>query len=415
MIRWFAFCLLLLFIYHVREVFPPFIVGGIIAYLLNPMVRWLCKSVSWLKPGLAIATIYFGFVATMGLMVWHFGPPLADQASNLFENRHETTESLVEQVTTQFGLANVDVKKTSNEILGSIEGAIGKPEELVHVGGIVSHTLLAVLVTIVSSIYFMLDSQRVGKFFLRFVPEDRRVTVVNLSSQMNVMLSKYVSGQLLLIIIMSTIAFIFLSMFSLKYALLIAIISGVLEIIPVLGPLLAISLATIMAIAQLGFSVAWAVPLCYWVARLVEDYFIVPNIVGHAVELHPLAVIFAVLVGETMAGALGMLIAIPVAASVKVILDFCYPPEGPTEHRKHEHANPFAWIENIFKSLQSPEPKQHSPHSGAHGGAHTHVTAHIDDAAESKEHGSSETRNHASDSASKSSNGDSGAGNVTDQ
>ena len=60
-------------------------------------------------------------------------------------------------------------------------------------------------------------------------------------------------------------------------------------------------------------------------ARWAEDYIIVPRVMGHYVELHPLAVIFAVLCGEVTGGALGMLIAIPVAASIKVILDFCYP------------------------------------------------------------------------------------------
>ena len=63
-------------------------------------------------------------------------------------------------------------------------------------------------------------------------------------------------------------------------------------------------------------------------ARLIEDYVIVPRFIGHAVELHPLAIIFAVLCGEVMAGALGMLIAIPVAASIKEILDFLYPADG---------------------------------------------------------------------------------------
>lgn len=349
MIRWFFLFLLLIFIYHVREVFPPFIVGGIIAYLLNPFVKYLCKSFNWLRPGIAIAFIYLGFVLILSLTAWHFGPTLVDQFSNLVENRHEMVESLVEQVSTQFGMS-LDIKKTAADILGSLEGSVGKPEEIVHMGGLISKSLLAILVTIVSSVYFMLDSARVGHFFLRFVPQERRVTVVNLSSQMNVMLSKYVSGQLLLIIIMSIIAFTFLSYFKLKYALLIAIVSGVLEIIPVLGPLLAISIATIMAIAQLGFSVAWIIPLCYWIARLFEDYYIVPNIVGHAVELHPLAVIFAVLVGETMAGALGMLIAIPVAASVKVILDFLYPDAEAAPHHKHEHGNPFGWLINLMKS-----------------------------------------------------------------
>ena len=130
-----------------------------------------------------------------------------------------------------------------------------------------------------------------GKFFLRFVPHDKKVTVVNLSSQMNVMLSKYVSGQLILIALMSFVAFWVLYFCQVKYALVIAIIAGVLEIIPVLGPLLAILIASGVAVAQHGFVLrTLAVPAVFFVARQLEDYVVVPRVIGHAVELHPLAV-----------------------------------------------------------------------------------------------------------------------------
>jgi predicted PurR-regulated permease PerM len=211
-----------------------------------------------------------------------------------------------------------------------VGGSVGKPEEIVHIGGIISKSLLGVLVCIVSSVYFMIDAGRVGRFFLRFIPEERHETVIKLSLQMNVMLSRYVRGQLILIVIMSVVAYGFLTfIFHMKYALLIAILSGFLEIIPVLGPILAIGIATIVGIAHSGIGVAPWIILCYWLARIAEDYVVVPRVIGHAVELHPLAVIFAVLCGEVMAGALGMLIAIPVAASIKEILDYMYPPAAP--------------------------------------------------------------------------------------
>ena len=187
--------------------------------------------------------------------------------------------------------------------------------------------MLAMLVTIVSSIYFIVDSKRVGQFFLRFLPQQRQKIAIDLSKQMNSILSKYVQGQLILITLMSCVAYGFLHFgFHLRYALLIAILSGFLEIIPVLGPILATTTATIVGIAQNGVDCALLIILCYTGARWIEDYVIIPRVIGHYVELHPLTVIFAVLCGEVMAGALGMLIAIPVAASIKVIIDFCYPP-----------------------------------------------------------------------------------------
>src|SRR5271154_440933 len=98
------------------------------------------------------------------------------------------------------------------------------------------------------------------------------------------------------------------------------------EIILVLGPIVA---TTVGFFSTNNPMMALYIIAFYTLARWCEDYFVVPRIIGHAVHLHPLIVIFAVLCGEVMAGALGMLIAIPVAASIKVIIDSMY---SPTDH-----------------------------------------------------------------------------------
>jgi predicted PurR-regulated permease PerM len=368
MFKWLVFVLLLMFIYHIREVFPPFIVGGIIAYLLFPLVTTVNKLnrfgvFRWMNPKFAILFIYLTTAGMLGFLGYKFGPTLAEQVSNLIDQRHVIVTNLVTQIANGFNM-ELNVEETSRQILKTVESSIGKPEELVHLGGLLSHGLLSLLVCIVSSIYFIVDSRRVGKFFLRFVPDKSRVTAVNMIAQMNLMLSKYVVGQLVLIVLMSGVAGLFLSLLKMKYALVIAILSGIFEIIPVLGPFIAISIAVIVGVSQFGVSIAPWIILFYFVARQLEDYYVIPLIIGRAVELHALAVIFAVLVGETMAGALGMLIAIPVAASIKVILDTFYPPE---EHSPPAHEEPnlvarilqFVFSARILQLVFSPMRKRH--------------------------------------------------------
>jgi predicted PurR-regulated permease PerM len=363
MVKWVMLFLTLLFVYHVREVFPPFVVGGIIAYLLFPLVQFVnrlnrMKAFVWMSPGVAIGLIYLLTAAFLGAV--------ADQITGLVEQRHELATNLV-TFTSQYFNLQLDVHETSEQVLKGIESSIGKPEEIVHFGGMLSHGLLSLLVCIVSSIYFIVDSKRVGRFFLRFVPAHNKTTMVNMIGQMNLMLSKYVVGQVILIALMSAVAFAFLTtLFHLKYALLIAILSGFFEIIPVLGPFIAISIAVIVGVSQSGVAIALPLVGCFLIARWLEDYLVVPNIIGHAVELHPLAVIFAVLVGETMAGALGMLIAIPVAASVKVVIDTFYPPE---EHQVNLAPKPSA-ISTFFDSVLHPGTGEKN------GGEHCEVPIH---------------------------------------
>ncbi len=324
MLKWLSIILLVCFLYQIREVFPPFIVGGIIAYLLLPLVNWLSTKARW-QTGWAVVIIYLLFVICVGVVLWSCGPKAAKECSGLVSQWKEIVTNLLSQLSTSFNY-QIDIGRATEDIVSSIEKNFGQPEEIMHLGGLVSKSMLFLLVTIVSSIYFILDSGRVGRFFLRFLPQERRRTAVNLSQQMNRIISKYVQGQLILITLMAGVAYFFLhGVFHLKYALVIAILSGFLEIIPILGPIIATTVATVVGISQIGVHAFWIIP-CYIGARWAEDYVIIPRIIGHAVELHPLAVIFAVLCGETMAGALGMLIAIPVAASIKVVLDFCYPP-----------------------------------------------------------------------------------------
>lgn len=328
MLRWIGTVIILLFIYRVRQVFPPFIIGAILAYLLYPLVSRIrsFKPGKYQMPiGLAVLIVYVLIGGIISALTYRFGPTLRDDVTSLISQRHQIVTNLVSSVSTQFHW-QVDVQQTSQDLLSNIEGGIATPSEIMHLGGLLSHGMLAVLVCIVSSIYFLVDSNRIGQFLLRFVPENSRKRTVNMVGQMNLMLSKYVVGQIALIVIMALVAFLFLSFKKIKYALLIAVLSGFFEIIPYLGPAIAIASATIVGVSQFGIQIAPQIILFYLIARWLEDYFVQPTIIGHAVELHGLAVIFAVLCGEVMAGALGMLIAIPVAAAIKLIVDNLLPP-----------------------------------------------------------------------------------------
>lgn len=312
--------ILLWFIYQVREVFPPIIVGAIIAYLLLPLVNNLAAK-SEVPVSVATLVIYSVFAAIIGFAAWCFIPGLVTQAEDLAKNRHEIIQKVVQEVT---HFSDDAAGKTADQILSGITENF-RASEVAHLGGTISHGALAVLVCVVSSIYFTIDSVAIGHFLLRYLPESKREEAKELAGQANRLLSKYVQGQLILIALMSSVAFLFLHfVMHMQYALPVALLAGFLEIIPVLGPILAITTAVLVAIWKIGIQAAPWIIVFFTIARWLEDYVVVPKIIGHAVELHPLAVIFAVLCGERLAGALGMLIAIPVAACVKLFIDFFY-------------------------------------------------------------------------------------------
>jgi predicted PurR-regulated permease PerM len=204
----------------------------------------------------------------------------------------------------------------------------GNPGNALHIGELIVSRLLDALLVVFVSFYLIVDGGKLGAYLLKFLPADSRPVAGLMAGRIHTVLGAYLRGQLYLVIIMSTVTWLALHfLFNLHYALPIALASGLLEVMPLIGPIIAASLAAAVALAQQGGGpgLAVGVLILYFILRQAEDQLVIPFIVGRAVELHPIVTIFAVLAGGAVAGILGILLAVPVAAAIKVILDYLYP------------------------------------------------------------------------------------------
>jgi predicted PurR-regulated permease PerM len=157
---------------------------------------------------------------------------------------------------------------------------------------------------------------------LSLVPAASRPRVRDVGGRIHLILGKYVRGQIILVALMSAVTWVFLSpIFHLRFALPIAIATGLLEIVPLAGPAIATTIAAIVAFSQGGGQFALVIIIFYTIARHLEDYLVVPNVVGRAVHLHPVVSIFAVLAGGAIGGILGTILAVPAAAALVVLWD----------------------------------------------------------------------------------------------
>ena len=187
------------------------------------------------------------------------------------------------------------------------------------------------LVYLVVTFYLLLQAESIPNNMYTLIPARHRDEIRQLVGSIDRVLGAYIRGQFLLIIIMSVLSFIALTILDVKFALIIAVATGILEIIPIVGPYLATSIAATVALFQGTTPFGWEpwflaliVILVYFALRQFEDHFIIPNLVGHLVNVHPVLVIFAILAGGSLAGGLGLLIAIPIAAVIKIILVYLY-------------------------------------------------------------------------------------------
>ncbi|HWE60089.1 MAG TPA: AI-2E family transporter, partial [Chloroflexota bacterium] len=176
----------------------------------------------------------------------------------------------------------------------------------------------------------LLDAPRIGAYFARAIPARHRDEVLVVAREVDDCLTQYLRAEALLILIMGTVSFIVLTIFGVRFAIILAPIVGILEIFPIIGPFAAITLVTLVAIfspPNFGLthtSFALVVALVFFILRQIEDYAVIPNVVGHAVQLHPALILFAVAVGASIGGALGLFVAVPVTGALKVLGTYLY-------------------------------------------------------------------------------------------
>jgi predicted PurR-regulated permease PerM len=324
--RWILLLVVLLFLWIVRGILAPFVVAAIFAFALTPVIdrieaRWRIRRAA-LVGSLYVVTI--GATALVIVLLW---PTFVRETRGLVLNLPEIVERTFVQVTGSDRIeilgSVVDGRTLAEQIQAALRESLGTPRDVLHAAELALGGVLTLFVFLVSFFYMLMDGRRIGEYILRFIPAERRPEVREVVGRIYVIFGRYLRGQIFLVILMSIVTWIVLTfIFHLRFALPIAIATGFLELIPYVGPVVAGTIATGTGLSQHGGGTAIGIAIAYFALRQIEDQLVIPNVVGRAVHLHPVAVIFAVLAGERIAGILGMLLAIPAAAAISIILEY---------------------------------------------------------------------------------------------
>jgi predicted PurR-regulated permease PerM len=334
--KWLVLAALAVLLWVARGVLPPFIVAGILAYVLSPLVDELAERSGVRRPWVALG-VFFVVTAVIAGLIWLVGARLAGELRDIAREGPTIIEATVDHLT---GGQNIDVFGqiiTSRELGRRIEVALrdelGTPNQAIQAVRVGFELILGVVLVFLSLAYMLIDGPNFFQYLLRFVPTEHRTHVEHLSAEIHRVLGRYLRGQLVLIVLMSCVTFVVLEWgFRLPYALWIGILTGILEVIPLIGPIAAATIACTIGFSQGGPNEAAALAVTYLVLRQVEDQLVMPIVVGRAVHVHPLVTIFAVLTGEKIAGVLGMILAVPITAALKVVIDYAYRGDAPPPH-----------------------------------------------------------------------------------
>lgn len=334
-ILWVIVIVALVFLWQIRDILSPFIWAIITAYVLNPLLASLARRTGLPRRLWAIVS----YALVLGLLVWGVSTLVPALSSEVQQFSRDLPDH-VREAGKLLGQREIDVLGVTlnlsgsdaeiNRQIGLLVNQFGRnvvPNALPHVFA----SFIKLLLYLIATFFLLLEAGRIGPAITRFTPTAMREELGPWLARINSVLGAYIRGQLFLVVLMSVVSYIALTILGVRYAPLLAIFTGLVETMPFVGPYIAGGTAVLVALTQgyapFGWSpttLAIAVALTYTVLRQVEDNFVMPFVVGRLVHLHPLVVIFSVLSGATLAGILGLLLAVPVAATIKIVAIYLY-------------------------------------------------------------------------------------------
>ena len=305
----------------VSSIITPIIVAYVFYYMLNPLVNFFEKKMSRF-----IASLLAIFVGIITILIVIVGvvPIIVEQTQNLITALpryievvkgylEEYSDNAYVQVVVEYVNNNLNVSKISEKLV-SIATSIAQ--------GVVSSisSTASVLVTMPFVLFFLLkDASHFNKFVISLLPKKLEKPVAETIDEIDDKVGSYIQGQMLVSLCIGVMLFIGYNIIGLHYAFSLATIAAFLSIVPYLGPVIAITPAMLVA-ASTSWVMVVKMLVVWGIVQFLEGNIISPNIMGRSMNMHPLTVIFVILIGVNIAGVVGAIIGIPVYSILKVLV-----------------------------------------------------------------------------------------------
>ena len=305
----------------VSSIITPIIVAYVFYYMLNPLVNFFSKKIS--RFSASLLAILVG-VITVLVVIIGVVPIIVEQTQNLITAMpryieivkgylEEYSDNAYVQVVVEYVNTNLNVSKISERLI-SIATSVAQ--------GVVSSisSTASVLVTMPFVLFFLLkDASQFNKFVISLLPKKFEKPVAETIDEIDDKVGSYIQGQMLVSLCIGVMLFIGYNVIGLHYAFSLATIAAFLSIVPYLGPAIAITPAMLVA-ASTSWVMVVKMLVVWGIVQFLEGNIISPNIMGRSMNMHPLTVIFVILIGVNISGVVGAILGIPVYSILKVLI-----------------------------------------------------------------------------------------------
>ncbi|ETT44171.1 AI-2E family transporter [Paenibacillus sp. FSL P4-0338] len=311
-----------------HTVAAPLLLSGIAYYLLNPLVDRLEKR-SRVKRAYGIVILYLIIIGIITLVLLMVIPIIRTQLMGLIDNFPVYSDQIQEEF----------VQLTGSELFNKIQSSVGTDlsditskvttwataflnNAVSGVGsfvGTLTEIVLAVVTTPFILFYLLRDGKRLPDYLMRLIPTALRPQSRMVMQEMNNQIASYIRGQIIVSCCIGALLYIGYLIIGLEYSLVLAIVAACTAVVPYLGPAIAITPALIVAMVTSPFMLLKMV-IVWTAVQLIEGKFISPQIMGKSLKIHPITIIFVIIFAGKMFGVLGIILAVPGYAVLKVVM-----------------------------------------------------------------------------------------------
>ncbi len=316
-----------------RVVWPPLILAGAIVFLLNPVVTWLSERTS-VRRSVATAITYLALIGLVVGVGFALSPIVGSQASELSEQWPDIKADIEEQIDDWAAQSEEEdwflQVPTVDEIENEIDGSNGESggsdlsetiTTIREVGAKIFHVGLIFVLGPIIAFYLLVDLPNIRRSAEELIPRQAHQEVMLVGHRLNMAIGGFFRGQLMVAMIVGVMVSIPLAIIGLPFWIIVGMIAGIFNMIPLIGPWVGGVPGVLIALtAGDGVGQALMVVAVMVGAQQIDNHFITPIVMRRAVHLHPAAVMLALLAGGTIAGFFGLLLAVPLAAVLKILL-----------------------------------------------------------------------------------------------
>jgi predicted PurR-regulated permease PerM len=307
--------LVIWFLFAIREILLLLLISIIISSAIDPLADYLHKK--RIPRGLSVFFVYILVVGMFGLIVYLMVPPISQQFHDLAQS------DVYDNINSKLGVFrdSLDRFGIGESIENNVRAwASNISQTLFNAGRGLINGLLSTLTVLVVSFYLTAEENGMKNLVKQLVPFKNQAYAMGLVTKIQKKTGHWVLGQLILSLVIFGLTFLGLSLFKVNFALVLALIAGVLEVVPYIGPFISLIPAAFFAFLQ-NPPLALVVIILYTVIQQLENHIIVPVVMSKSTGLNPVVVILGILIGGTLGGIVGGVLAVPVISAISVFVE----------------------------------------------------------------------------------------------